>query len=392
MRIGIDVRYLSHGLMGGIHTYLKHFVPEMIELASAHRIFLYADTKRPFELQDLPEHVTVRYLPWSNPASSIVNDMWMWRTMARDELDVAHFPANYGFGPAGARTVVTLHDAITIMPLSETLRSKGQRRTIYSQAMIVYLNLCSKLAVRRADMLITVSNHAKQDILRYCSFAPDRIVPVYHAPAPDMRRIEEPATLDDVRRRHSLDRPFVMADALKNPGVLVRAWRRLPEELRRRNRIVFFSRHATPLPIVEEAVAAGDARLLLRPSREDLVALYSMAEAFVFPSWFEGFGIPILEAMACGAPVIASDVGPLPEVAGGASLLMHVEDDAALAVHLTRLLTEPEFAQRQRDRGYDRAATFSWRKTAARILESYEAVARTATPSPLRLSSDDPTR
>ncbi|HMO56631.1 MAG TPA: glycosyltransferase family 1 protein [Roseiflexaceae bacterium] len=392
MRIGIDVRYLSHGLIGGIHTYLQYFVPELIELAAEHQIVLYADTKRPFELHDLPPHVTVRYLPWSNPASSIVNDLLMWRSMARDTLDVVHFPANYGFGPPGARVVLTLHDAITIMPLRETLRSEGQRRTLYSQAMIVYLNLCSKLAVRRADMLVTVSNHARQDILRYCTFNPDRIIAVPHAPAPDMHRIDDQAILDDVRRRHAIGRPFVLADALKNPGVLVRAWRRLPADLRNRFQIVFFSRHATPLPVVEEAVAEGAAQLLIRPSRADLIALYNTAEVFVFPSWYEGFGIPILEAMACGAPVIISDNGPMPEVAGGAALLMHVEDDAALAVHLTRLLTEPEFAGRQRERGFARAAEFSWRKTAARILESYEAAVRLPVPHAPGLTSDDAKR
>src|SRR5262245_50931652 len=90
MRIGIDVRYLSHGLVGGVHTYVKHFVPELIALATDHQIYLYADTKRPFELHDLPEHVTVRYAPWSSPLSSVYHDLFFWRQMVRDQLDVVH--------------------------------------------------------------------------------------------------------------------------------------------------------------------------------------------------------------------------------------------------------------------------------------------------------------
>src|SRR5579884_640571 len=97
MRIGIDVRYLSHGLVGGVHTYVEHFVPELVALATEHQIYLYADTKRPLELHNLPEHVTVRYLPWRSPMSSIVNDLFMRRQLAHDHLDVVHFPANYGF-------------------------------------------------------------------------------------------------------------------------------------------------------------------------------------------------------------------------------------------------------------------------------------------------------
>ncbi|HEX9442286.1 MAG TPA: glycosyltransferase, partial [Roseiflexaceae bacterium] len=298
MRIGIDVRYLSHGLVGGVHTYIAHFVPALIDLATDHQIYLYADTKHPFELHDLPDHVTVRLLPWRGPLSSVKNDLFMRRQMVRDRLDVVHYPANYGFGPSGARTVITLHDAINIMPLHEIVRGHAKNpRTI---AMMSYLHFFTCRSVRRADLLLTVSAHAGREIARHSAFDPRKIVPVPHAPTPDLRRIEDATVLADVRRRHGLARPFVLADALKNPAVLVRAWRRLPAELRDSREIVFFSRRPDPLPIVQEAVAAGYARLLVRPSREDLIALYSMAEVFVFPSWIEGFGIPLLEAMICG--------------------------------------------------------------------------------------------
>ncbi|MFQ3633060.1 glycosyltransferase family 4 protein [Roseiflexus sp.] len=377
MRIGIDVRYLSHGLVGGVHTYIKHFVTELCMIAADHQVFLYADTKRPFELSNLPSNVTLRLLPYRGPHSSVYLDyVGLRRAMARDRLDVVHYPANYGFRVPGASTVVTLHDALTIMPLRETLFSPGSRRTLRSMAMTTYLYIGSRLMLRDADLLLTVSQHAKQDILRYCRFDPQRIIPIPHAPTPDMRRIEDQATLDDVRRRHEIAGRFVLADALKNPGVLVRAWRRLPETLRQTYRIVFFSRHPAPLPVVFEAVERDRAILLINPPRADLVALYSMADVFVFPSWFEGFGIPVLEAMVCGAPVIVSDRGPLPEVAGDAALVMDAEDDATLAAYLERLLTDPAGSTRLRERGFAHASQFSWRKTAQRILESYEQAAQ----------------
>ncbi len=377
MRIGIDVRYLSHGLVGGVHTYIKHFVAELCMIAADHHVFLYADAKRPFELTDLSSNVTLRLLPYCGPHSSVYLDyVGLRRAMARDRLDVAHYPANYGFRVPGARTIVTLHDALTIMPLRETLFSSGSRRTLRSMAMTVYLYIGSRLMLRDADLLLTVSQHARQDILRYCRFDPQRIIPIPHAPTPDMRRIEDRTTLDAVRQRHGIAGRFVLADALKNPGVLVRAWRRLPHSVRESHRIVFFSRHPTPLPVVFEAVERDHALLLINPPRADLVALYSMADVFVFPSWFEGFGIPVLEAMICGAPVIVSDRGPLPEVAGGAALVMDAEDDATLARYLERVLTDPSEAAQLRERGLAHAAQFSWRKTAQRILESYEQAAQ----------------
>ncbi len=374
MRIGIDVRYLSHGLVGGVHTYIAHFVPALIEQAADHQVYLYADTKRAFELEQLPTHVTLRILPWHGPQSSIAHDLLMGRWMAEDRLDVAHFPANYGFGPAGARTVITLHDAINIMPLGEIIRGHAKRpRTM---AMMTYLHFCSRAALRRADTLLTVSAHAGREIARHSGFDPRRIIAVPHAPTPDLRRIEDPAVLADVQRRFELPQQFVLADALKNPAALVHAWRRLSPELRKGRRMVFFSRRPDPPAIVREAVAAGEALLLLRPSREDLIALYSMAEAFVFPSWIEGFGIPVIEAMTCGTPVIASDRGAIPEVAGGAALLADAEDYAALAGHIALVLGSQAEARRLRERGFARAAQFSWHSTAQQILASYQGTIR----------------
>ncbi len=182
MRIGIDVRYLSHGLVGGVHTYIAHFVPALIKLATAHQIVLYADTKRPFELTDLPGHVTVRLLAYRSPLSSASHDLLMRRQMAQDRLDVIHYPANYGFGPPGARLVITLHDAINILPLREIIRGHPKNpRTI---AMMTYLHMLTVWSVRRADMLLTVSAHAGREIARHSGFDPGRIVPVPHAPTP----------------------------------------------------------------------------------------------------------------------------------------------------------------------------------------------------------------
>jgi glycosyltransferase involved in cell wall biosynthesis len=237
--------------------------------------------------------------------------------------------------------------------------------------MMTYLHLCTRLAIPRADLLLTVSEFARQEIATRGGIDAGRIVAVHHAPTPDLRRIDDPMTLADVRQRHEINHPFVLADALKNPSTLVRAWRRLPAPVRDDRRIVFFSRRPDPLPIVHEAVAAGEARLLVRPSRPDLIALFSMADAFVFPSWIEGFGIPLLEAMTCGAPVIASDRGSIPEVVDGAGLIADAEDDATFADHLRRVLTSPTETERLRARGFARAAQFSWRKTARRTFDSY---------------------
>jgi hypothetical protein len=276
MRIGIDVRYLSHGLMGGVHTYVAHLIPALLERASGCEVFLYADTKCPLELSDLPTNVTVQRLPWRGPLSSIYLDFTLRRHMQRDRLDVVHFPANYGFGPSGARTIITLHDAMNILPLREivegSIRGNGWP-TVRGLAMNAYLHWCTRAALARADLILTDSTHAASEIAHHGGISDRRIVVAPLAPSPELRRIVDPARLSEVKRRHQLPRPFVVADALKNPEVLIRAWRLLPTALRERRDIVFFSRRSSLLPIIRESVAAGESRLLIRPSRQDLMAL-----------------------------------------------------------------------------------------------------------------------
>jgi glycosyltransferase involved in cell wall biosynthesis len=237
---------------------------------------------------------------------------------------------------------------------------------------MLYLHLCSTAAVQRADLVLTVSRHAATAIARHGKIDLRRIVPIPHAPTPDLERITSPTILADVRRRHGLPARFVLADAIKNPGVLVKAWRLLPTSIRQGRQIVFFSRLSNPGPIVGEAVRAREARLLVAVSRADLIALYSLADVFVFPSWIEGFGIPLLEAMTCGAPVIASDRAAIPEVLGDAGICVDADDAAGLAYHLEAVLTQPALAADLRERGFARAASFSWHNTAQRTLDAYE--------------------
>ncbi|HHY57686.1 MAG TPA: glycosyltransferase family 4 protein, partial [Chloroflexi bacterium] len=139
MKIGIDARYLSHGLMGGVHTYLSLLAPALIERARGVEIFLYADNKARFELDaaSLPSNVTVRILPYANALSAFKLDFTLRHAMAADGVDVAHFPANFGFAPPGARSVITLHDAINIMPLWEILW--GHEKTPRTMALMTYL-------------------------------------------------------------------------------------------------------------------------------------------------------------------------------------------------------------------------------------------------------------
>jgi glycosyltransferase involved in cell wall biosynthesis len=358
--------------MGGVQRYVYYLVPALIRNAPRHEFFLYADTKAPLDIAAWPANATVRYLPWQHPLSSISNDLFMWHAMQPDKLDLAHFPGNYGFAPDKIPLVITLHDEINILPWREIIRGHPKRLDV--MAKMTYLHWCSARSLQRVKLILTVSNYARQNIIRRGKVAPEIIQAVHSGLPDDLRRVEDAARLEAVRRRHGLTRPFILGDALKNAGLTVQAWSLLPPDIRERLQMVFYCRTPNIPEPVQAAANAGCARVLVRPPTDDLIALYSMAEAFIFPSWIEGFGFPVLEAMACGAPVIASNRGSIPEVAGEAALLVNAEDAPGLARLMTRVLSDSAEAERLRQRGYQRAAQFSWDHTARRVLELYEQV------------------
>ncbi|MCB0148205.1 MAG: glycosyltransferase, partial [Caldilineaceae bacterium] len=147
-----------------------------------------------------------------------------------------------------------------------------------------------------------------------------------------------------------------------------------PEAVRSSYQMLFFSRVEQPPAPVQEMVRDGYAQVLIRPGNEDLVALYNQARGFVFPSLYEGLGLPPLEAMKCGAPVIASNRGSVPEVVGDAAIVLDAQDDAALAQAIQRLIEDEGFHAAMQARGFARVEEFSWPKPADRVLDVYRSV------------------
>jgi glycosyltransferase involved in cell wall biosynthesis len=274
---------------------------------------------------------------------------------------------------------VTVHDAINLLPLSHTLSLAGHRATLRHNVMTLYLHQATVRAVRRATRLVTMSGYSRRTIVDACGRQAEDIDVVYHGAPPRVA-----VTPDDVRAAAAtcgIPGRYLLADGLKNPGVILRAARRLPGEMRQSLRLVFFARTADVRAELQTAVAAGEATLLVRPSTATLAALYAGAAVFAFPSWLEGFGIPLLEAMTYGAPIVASDRGAIPEVAGSAALFVDAEDDAGLADALQQVLGRPEVAERLRQTGNRRVAEFTWRRSAEETLAALRRayVQRTAT-------------
>jgi len=230
------------------------------------------------------------------------------------------------------------------------------------------------LSLIRAEQVITVSEHARHDIASRNLFPIERITAIHEAAGDGFLVISDRAPLEDARRRFGLAPRFVLADGIKNPSALIEARNALPDDLRASTQIVFFSREQQPRPPVAEALAASAVTFIPQPSTSDLVLLMNLATVFAFPSWYEGFGLPLVEAMQCGAPIVASTRGSIPEVVGDAGLVADLDTPGAFGDALKTILANDATRERLAARALARAKQFSWRRAAGETLDVYKNV------------------
>lgn len=249
-----------------------------------------------------------------------------------------------------------------------------------------YLRRVVPPSVARASLVVADSESTRHDLIRHLGAPPDKVAVVWGGVDPSFRPITDQVTLARVRQRYQAEPPFVLSvgtlEPRKNYGRLLEAFAALRRELSQPIRLLIAGgkgwlyddifRQQRSLGL-DEAVA-----FLGFVPEDDLPALISLAQVFVYPSLYEGFGLPVLEAMACGAPVIAANTSALPEVAQGAALLVDPSDVAALAGAMRRVLEDEGLRQELSERGQERAATFTWERAAAQMLTLYQKVLEAA--------------
>ncbi len=310
--------------------------------------------------------------PAERPAARAVWEQAALPILARRAgVDVLHGPVNVLPLLATCPTVVTVHDLAFLR--RPDLVPTGRRR---------YFAALAGASVRRAARVIAVSESTRADIVGYLGVRPEKVV-VTHLAADDGFRPVTGDALVAFQAEQGLVRPFVLSvgtiEPRKNLPALLRAFGSLAEELPH-DLVLLGAEGWMGGPIRAawlELPAATRERVRFvgfAPARA-LPAWYSAAAVLAFPSHYEGFGLPPLEAMSCGTPVVASNTSSLPEVVGDAALTVDPDDDAALAAALRRVLTEPALAADLRARGLARARRFSWAATAEATVAVYREVA-----------------
>ena len=375
MRIAIDVR--KHNDFG-IGTYVRNLVHQLARIDHETEYVLLC---RPEDRQRIqvrsPNFRTV-----VEPARpySFGEQIRIPRTLLREHIDLFHAP-HYVLPPAiHCRSVVTIHDCIHLM----------FPQYLPGRLAYVYAKLQLWTAAHRSDRILTVSEASKLDILRRFRVPADKITVVYNAI--DERLTVQPTDEDveRVRARYQLKDPFALyvgnIKPHKNLERLIEAFHALRQESAfEALKLVIIGDEISKYQGLRRAVHSHKlhkhVRFLGFVPLETLSVLYRLASVFVFPSLYEGFGLPPLEAMYFGTPVVTSNVSSLPEVVGDAAVLVDPYSSASIADGMRRALTDDDLRAWLRTRGMARAREYSWEQSVKSIREVYREVMERPHPS-----------
>ena len=402
MRIVIDLQGVqTHSRLRGIGRYTLSLTQAIVRKRKGHEIFLVLSSLLPEAILEIrasfeglleQDHIVVWHAPGPvlelNPdndlrrrAAQLIREAFI----ASLQPDLVHIMSLFeGFGDDAVTSIgeldqstpvsVILYDLIPLLNPEHYLQKNPLYDRYYRQK-ITYL--------KRASICLAISESSRQEGIHELGLDPHAVVNISTAGEVHFA----PVVIDDLAKnrlytRYGIERAFLMytggIDYRKNVEGLIRAYALLPVELRRRYQLLIVcsigdNDRERLLRVVQAlGLEALDVIFTGRVSEEDLIFLYNLCTLFVFPSLHEGFGLPVLEAMACGAPVIASNTSSLPEVVGNGDALFDPRDDQAIADKMAHVLTDESLRLRLAAHGLRQASQFSWERCACLAIEAWE--------------------
>jgi len=364
VRIGIDARKL-HDF--GIGTYIRNLLRHLARLDHDTEFVLLARPEDRQQLASLGENF--RAIAETAGNYSVAEQLKIPVALKREGVQLFHAP-HYVLPPlVTCRSVVTIHDCIHLM----------FPQYLPNRFALGYARTSISLAARRATRVLTVSHSSKRDILRFVDTEPDKIDVIYNAY--DERFGVEPDEQDvvRVRERFQLNDEFVLyagnVKPHKNLERLIEAFQLVRQRGLDHLKLVLIGDDISRYAALRRAVHRHQLHKYVRffgyVPEETLAVMYRLAGVFVFPSLYEGFGLPPLEAMASGTPVVTSNVSSLPEVAGDAALLVDPYHPESIADGIYQVLSDEALRRTLRKKGLDRARQFSWEQSVGRVRAIY---------------------
>ena len=363
MHVGVNLLFLAPGEMGGLEVYARELVAALARRDDL-RLTLFLNRLAGAEWRELAPVAEAPVDPRRRVQWVAGDQLHAVRLARRTRTELVHSVSSTAPATGGFARVVTVHDLhYRVYPEAHFgIRALGMRALV-------------PLAVRRAQRVIVPSESTRVDLLRFTGARPERVDTVPYGIGQSPR-----AAGDAMAGRELVDageRPVALSVSAKRPhknlARLIGALGRIPKE---RRPVLALPGYPTPheQELRELAGArglAGDVRFLSWVSAEELDSLYAAADCFVFPSLYEGFGFPVLEAMARGVPVATSGRASLAEVVGDAALMFDPEDEASIAQAIEKLLGDEPLRDRLRAAGGERAARFTWQRAAELTVASY---------------------
>ena len=381
MKIGVMLRSLTD--VGGPGEYTRSLLNALLRIDRVNEYYLFiADAALGARFREFPNaHPVVL----SSPSKLIFDQVMVPRAVRRYGCDVVINLKHSVPLLTGAPAIFVMHGADWLA---------------FPQNYYLFDRLYHKLSLpffcRKAARIISVSHDATRIAVERLNLPPSQVATVYHGFRTDFHRVEDPERRARARERYNLPERFILYVGriypMKNVRGLVEAFAKLRDRVPH-SLVISGIKHYKTEPdfaaidehsLHDRVIATGFVE------EEDLPLLYSMADAFVLPSLYEGFGIPLLEAMACGCPIVTSTQGSCPEVVDGAGVLVNPYDTADIAEGIYRILNDSGLAAGLVRKGYQRVAQFSWEKCARETLDVIASVARKGQATEARLPRRDP--
>jgi len=366
MKIGIDAREFVPGKITGIGRFLWHFLQHATASNYPHEYVLFCNQKThiPFDLPKLKKVIITEKI------TPIWDQILLPLNIAREKIDVfftPYFKAPF-FLPSNM--VLIINDLIPLFfPEEHRLINR------------LYFRFMCGMAARRATKIITISANSRDDIIKFFSLPSNKIEVIHlgvekRFRSPDIR-------IEETRRKYTLPQKFILyvgnLSPHKNVQGLIKSYASLPLNLREEYKLVLSSFSSDKYfayieKVIKEMKLTKDVLFTGFIDEKDLPAVYHMSSLFAFPSLYEGFGLPPLEAMACGCPVVSSDTSSMPEVLGDAALFFNPYHIEEMSLAIRQMLEDENLRNRFRQKGLERAKLFTFEEMTNRILDVFESV------------------
>jgi glycosyltransferase involved in cell wall biosynthesis len=380
VKIAIDIRRMTEF---GVGTYIRNVVRTLARLDPETTYLLIGSQAKVKEIGPLPPNFHT--VPMTEPERSVAGYREFRRVIKRLDCDLIHIPNLFSIPRSlPCPYVMTVHDILD--HLSRARQQTGFWRSFHFQL--------TKRVLRGAERIFAVSNFTKLEIEKLFNIPPGRIEVVYNAI--DERLLHGHTNLQErqlIAERYQVNYPFLLyagrISAHKNVPRMIEAFSALKTELQKDGlfpdlKLIIIGDDVSGNPDLRRTVirsgVQNDVRFLGFVPIEVLRIFYDAAKIFVFPSLYEGFGLPPLEAMAHGTPVVTSNVSSLPEVVGNAAVMVHPENVFEIMRALHRVLLDQPLREKMKERSYRQAEKFSWEKSVRRIVNVYRKVLNDGTP------------